>query len=175
MTATQIALLRGINVGGTGKLPMADLRSILQSLGAQDVQTYIQSGNAVFSGSLRAEDISTAVEKAFGFRPRCMVLSADTLRAATRANPFEVTDPKEMHLFFLERQPQIDPDTLSPDANGVERWHLGDKVFYLYSPGGLSKSKLAARLERRLGVAATARNWNTVTKLAGMTDDDHRI
>ncbi len=166
-----IALLRGINVGGTGKLPMADLRTILTDLGATDVQTYIQSGNAVFGGELSGDAISDAIEATFGFRPRCLVLSVDALKAAVAANPFTTSEPKEMHFYFCEARPDLDPRTLATDANNVEKWHLDGPIFYLLSPGGLSKSKLAPKLERRLGVAATARNWNTVTKLVAMASE----
>ena len=168
MKETQIALLRGINVGGHRKLPMADLRRIWCGLGAKNPRTYIQSGNAVYEGNLGSHKISAAIEAEFGFRAQTMVLSADQLIKAADNVPFNTDTPKLVHLYFLGEQPDIDPATLSDDANAEEEWLLGDCVFYLHTPNGYGSSKLAERLERRLGVAATARNWNTVSKLVSM-------
>lgn len=166
----EIALLRGINVGGTGKLPMADLRAILERLGARGVETYIQSGNAVYEGRLDASAISASIEASRGFRPQVMLISAANLAAAIGANPYPQAEaePKTLHLFFLGAATTADPASFAGYANGVESWHLGDRVFYLHSPGGLSQSKLATRVERLLGVPVTARNWSTVTKLHAM-------
>jgi len=168
----EIALLRGINVGGTGKLPMADLRKVLERLGARDVETYIQSGNAVYEGALDEDTIGRAIEVARGFRPQVMLLSADAIRAAARSNPFPAAeaDPKTLHLFFLGAETTADPETFGAHANGVERWHIEGQVFYLHTPGGLSKSKLATRIERLLGVPVTARNWSTVSTLCTMAE-----
>lgn len=168
MKDTQIALLRGINVGGHRKLPMADLRRILCGLGAKNPRTYIQSGNAVYEGNLSSQKISAAIEAEFGFRAQTMVLSAKQLITAADNVPFDTDTPKLVQLYFLGDQPDIDPATLSDDANAGEEWFLGDRVFYLHTPNGYGSSKLAERLERRLGVAATARNWNTVSKLVSM-------
>ena len=168
MNDTRVALLRGINVGGHGRLPMADLRRILAELGASNPRTYIQSGNAVFEGMLSGDEIASAIETEFGFRPLCMVLGADELISAAQANPFDASEPKLVHLSFLEDQPTIDPETFTSDASSGEKWHLGNRVFYLHTPEGYAKSKLAEKLERRLGVAATARNWNTVSRLVDM-------
>ena len=168
----EIALLRGINVGGAGKLPMAELRVILTDLGAEAVETYIQSGNAVYRGKLEAEAIAKAIEAAHGFRPQVMLLSAAALAKAIRGNPFREAEdePKTLHLHFLGGPSKADPTIFADKSNGIERWHLDGRLFYLHSPGGLSKSKLAPRVERLLGVPVTARNWATVTKLAAMAE-----
>jgi len=168
----EIALLRGVNVGGAGKLPMAELRDILTRLGAAEVETLIQSGNAVYRGALDPEAIAAAVETARGFRPQVMLLAAGALRRAVEANPFPeaVADPKELHLFFLGAASAADPAGFADHANSAERWHLDGRVLYLHSPGGLSKSRLATRIERLLGVPVTARNWATVGKLVAMAE-----
>lgn len=144
---------------------MADLRKILSDLGAGEVRTYIQSGNAIFRGDLQTDQIANAIEDKFGFRPRCLTKSVEELTTCFHANPFSFDDPKEMHFFFCQSQPQIAAEELRAFANDVEEWSIGENVVYLKSPGGLSKSKLAQTLEKRLGVATTARNWNTVAKL----------
>ena len=170
MTGPRIALLRGVNVGGRNSLPMAGLRGLLADLGAEDVSTYIQSGNAVFRGGPDADSISHAVEARFGFRPRCVVLAASDLAQAIAENPFPEAEatPKALHLFFLAGPATVDPAALDTAKSAAERWRLRGRVFYLHSPLGLARSKLAEGIDRRLGTAATGRNWNTVLRLAEM-------
>ena len=98
----KVLLLRGINVGGTGKLPMADLRAILARLGARDVQTYIQSGNVVFSGDVEENALGDAIETDFAFRPRIMIFPADHLHRVARDNPFDF-EPGLLFRMVLER------------------------------------------------------------------------
>lgn len=173
---TLIALLRGINVVGNNKLPMKALSALLTEMGLHDVRTYIQSGNVVFrcdqkNKAALAAKISSAVEVQHGFAPRVLLLDAAELREAIAVNPFpEATaDPKSLHLFFLADVPQH-PDLNSLEAirTDSERYKLAGKVFYLHTPEGFGPSKLAARVEKLLGVPTTARNWNTVRKLAEM-------
>ena len=168
-----IALIRGINVGGNNLLPMAQLKVLLGKLGASDVKTYIQSGNAVFrhagdDASTLALRITRAVEKACGFAPRVLLLTCEQLEQAVAANPFQqaTADPARVHVLFLAATPE------RPDLAGLEKVKAASESFvlsgsycYLHTPDGLAKSKLAERAERLLGVAATARNWRTVGKL----------
>jgi uncharacterized protein (DUF1697 family) len=167
-----IALFRGINLVGRNALPMASLRKLIEKIGCADVRTYIQSGNALFrtvaEPAALEERFAEAVSKAHGFRPRVLVLTRAQIARAAAANPFPqaATKPATLHLFFLGTKPK------SPDLEAIERvkakserWILKGKVFYLYTPDGFGTSKLAERVERLLGVEATARNWNTVTKL----------
>lgn len=174
--ATWIALLRGVNVGGAGKLKMAELTALLEQLGLARVRTYVQSGNVVFEAPGRspralATRIGDGVEQRFGFRPHVLVLRADQLSAAAAANPFPdaEAEPKSLHLFFLDRPPS------SPDLGALARlkaadetFALEDAIFYLHAPSGVGRSKLAAQAEKKLGVPATARNWRTVTTLIEM-------
>lgn len=172
--STFIALLRGINVGGRNKLPMADLRDLVAGLGFDDVRTCIQSGNVVFRGFGERRDrlagsIAGAIEAAQGFRPGVLVLTSEELHAAIEANPYTEADadPKSVHLFFLEARPsEPDLEAAARLATTEESFSLADRVFYLHAPGGIGRSRLAARAERILGVRATARNWRTVLALA---------
>ncbi len=159
-------------MGGHSKLPMAELRDILTALGARNVSTYIQSGNAVFRGRLAADQIAGAIEVAHGFRPQVIVLTRDALNAAIAANPFRGAEatPRALHLFFLTAPAAQDVGALDAIKAADENWRLKGQVFYLHAPSGIGRSKLAERAERILGVAVTARNWNTVAKLADLAN-----
>lgn len=170
-----VALFRGINVGGRS-LPMKDLTRVLEHNGCTEVQTYIQSGNAVFrsavaSGDRLARRISAAVAKQFGFEPPVLVLTRGELERAAANNPFPEAEssPQTLHLFFLAGPAtKADVKALEALRAGRERFALKGAVFYLHAPDGFGTSKLAARAERRLGVDATARNWRTVMALLEM-------
>lgn len=168
-----IALVRGINVGGAHMLPMKDLKLLFEQLGCAGVQTYIQSGNVVFrtadanAGRL-AKRVTAAVAEARGFEPRVLVLTRGEFERAAAGNPFREADdsPQSVHLFFLaEPAKSADVQSLNALKSATERFVLKGRVLYLHTPDGLGTSKLAARAERLLGVAATARNWRTVTAL----------
>ena len=176
---TLIALLRGINVIGNNKLPMKELSALLMDLGLRDVQTYIQSGNVVFRSNAKnktalAAKITAAIEAQHGFAPHVLLLEADELHQAMAGNPYPEAAPvpKTLHLFFLAEVPQH-PELKALEAIriGGERFKLIGKVFYLHTPDGFGPSRLAGRVEKALGVAATARNWSTVCKLAEMVGD----
>ncbi|PNG23466.1 DUF1697 domain-containing protein [Streptomyces cahuitamycinicus] len=180
MTTTYAALLRGINVGGSRNVPMADLRTLLADLGHGDVRTYLQSGQAVFSSGHRGEEslareIAQAIERRFGFGVDVIVRDHAYLRAIADACPFPAADlePKQLHVTYFsapvtpDRFAEIDRDAYLP-----EEFRLGDRALYLYAPNGLGRSKLAEHLSKpRIGkgVIATTRNWNTVVKLVEMT------
>jgi uncharacterized protein (DUF1697 family) len=171
-----IALFRGINVGGKNALPMKALASLLEQLGHRSVRTYIQSGNAVFEAgrvgtATVARTVADAIEKRFGFRPGLVVLSARDLDRAIAANPFPAAAPRPttLHASFLAEVPRHpDLDALERIRAKDERFALKNRVFYLHAPSGIGRSKLATRLEKSLGVAATARNWRTVLRLQEM-------
>ena len=171
-----LALIRGINVGGSNLLPMKELKQLFEQHGCADVQTYIQSGNVVFrstdaNAARLAARVTAAVAKARGFEPRLMVLTRTELERAAAGNPFpEAADhPQHVHLFFLA-EPAKSADLKSMNAlkTPTERFVLKGRVLYLHTPGGFGSSKLAARVERLLGVDATARNWRTVTTLLSL-------
>jgi len=180
---TYIALFRGINVGGNHMLPMKDLKLLLEKSGCVDVQTYIQSGNVILRSATAdtarfAKQVAAAVGKSHGFEPRVLMLTRNDLERAAKDNPFpEAGDnPKNLHLFFLAEAPKK-PDLTSLDALKItsERFALKGRVFYLHTPDGFGTSKLAGRVERHLGVEATARNWRTVTTLLEMASVSERV
>lgn len=173
--STWVALFRGINVGGNNMLPMKDLATVLGALGLEDVRTYIQSGNVVFSAAGTATSlvgrIGAAVERRFGFQPQLLLLGAAELARALAANPFPeaAAQPQLLHLWFLAgRADKGAEGALAALASGGERFVLRGKVLYLHAPKGIGSSKLAARAERALGVRATARNWRTCSTLLSM-------
>jgi len=176
---TYIALFRGINVGGNNMLPMKELKLVLEKDGCQDVRTYIQSGNVILTSSISdpaklAKRLSAAISKSHGFEPRVMVLSRDELERAANGNPFAsvVENPAALHLFFLDGSPKKpDLKALESLKTKTEAFALKGAVFYLHTPDGLGRSKLATRIERSLGIQGTARNWRTVTTLLGMLTD----
>ena len=173
---TYIALLRGINVVGRNKLPMKDLARLFEALGYEHVRTYIQSGNVVFRSrrkcSARAgRAISSAVEAEFGFRPAVLIIERRDLESALEGNPYPTEVGKALHIFFLEsdaEEPNI--NALENCKLGTEQFRLDGRVFYLYTPDGFANSKIGGRVERCLGVAATARNLNTVKKLIELSE-----
>jgi uncharacterized protein (DUF1697 family) len=173
--ARYVALLRGINVGRHKRMPMADLRELLSGLGYSDVKTLLQSGNAVFTSPARsAAGVERAIEKAiadrFGFDVRVLVRTKEEVGAAVAGNPLPVPDGSRFLVSFLDRNPpasrlqQIDAAQVEP-----EQFAVGTKVLYIWCARGFMDSKLLPLLsDERLGVVATARNWNTVTKLLAM-------
>lgn len=173
-----IALLRGVNVGGRGTLPMKELVTIFERLGLDAVRTYIQSGNVVFWSERRvATDlparISRAIEENRGFAPSVVILGADAVRRAVEANPFPraAAEPKSLHVGFCDRAPRR-PDLARLESlrQGDEAFHLEGAVLYLHLPSGVARSKLAAGAEKALGVPMTSRNWRTMQKLLEMAE-----
>lgn len=173
-----IALLRGINVGGNNKLPMKELVTVLEEIGLKRVKTYIQSGNVLFQSERRdkaalSKEISAAIGESHGFTPAILLLEVEELQAAMENNPFPEgeDEPKSLHLFFMDAVPQ-DPDLDALEAlkADTERFALLDKVFYLYTPNGIGRSKLAEKFGRGWKVNMTARNWRTVSKLMEMAE-----
>lgn len=175
---TYIALFRGINVGGHNKLPMKELRALLASLGHQNVDSYIQTGNVIFQTEKSdkkkiAGDISTGVENKYGFKPNVLLLELEELEKAITSNPFPdaVEQPKSLHLMFLAAPPSHpDLESLVEIKKDSERFELKDKVFYLHTPDGFGRSKLAGKTEKALGVSMTGRNWRTIQKIAEMAE-----
>jgi uncharacterized protein (DUF1697 family) len=170
---TYIAFFRAINVGGKNPLPMKSLVAILEGMGARNVRTYIQSGNAVFQiaekkPALLSSQLAAEIKQRHGFEPLTLILDLAALQKACADNPFPEAeaDPPSLHLGFLAAKPQgPDLDKLSSLKKASEQFHLTDGVFYLHAPEGVGKSKLAASAEKLLGVPMTDRNWRTVCKV----------
>ncbi len=175
----QIVLLRGINVGGHRRVAMADLRALLATLGFEGVRTHLQSGNVVLESADGPERVQRAVERAIeeelGVDVDVFVRTRDELAHVIERDPFgEVANnPSRYLVSFLSAEP--DPARVR-EVSAVdvepERFVISGREIYAWHPGGVHASKLAKLLsERRLGVIATARNWNTVTKLLALADE----
>ena len=173
---TYVALFRGLNVGGNSILPMKELVAQLENIGLRNVRTYIQSGNAVFQSeeeeaSLLSNKIRAAIRNRRGFEPQVLLLEPEEIEKAVESNPFPEagSEPKTLHAYFLASTPKNpDLDALESIKSERERFVLKDGVFYLHTPDGIGRSKLAANAEKLLGVSATGRNWRTVRKLMEM-------
>ncbi len=172
-----VALLRGVNVGGSHSLPMHGLRNLLTRIGCENVQTYVQSGNAVFRSTEDADairiNIRAAINEQFGFAPNVCLLTIEDYQSIVAANPYpEAEDtPKYLHVWFLigaADSPNL--DKLESVRLSTERYELSDNAFYLHAPDGIGRSKLAAKVDKCLGVETTARNWRTVTKVSALAD-----
>ena len=170
---TWIALLRGINVGGHNRLPMKSLSQILEAGGCEHVKTYIQSGNVVFRAEIKSaarfgEEIGQAIEKEHGFSPAILLIPADELERAIASNPYPeaTSEPKTLHLSFLEHEPG--EDCISAAKTLLlksESFTVNGNLLYLHAPDGIGRSKFAGGVERALQVKMTGRNWRTVMKL----------
>jgi uncharacterized protein (DUF1697 family) len=166
-------------VGGSGVLPMKGLVGILEALGFGDIKTYIQSGNVVFRArdvhpSTISREIRAEIQKRFGFEPQVLLLEPTELKEVIDSNPFPEaeSEPKTLHLYFLPSVPG------NPDLRGLDRIRgeservvLEGNVLYLHAPEGIGRSKLAAKVEKLLGVPATGRNWRTVTSIMALVEE----
>jgi uncharacterized protein (DUF1697 family) len=170
--ARQIALLRGVNVGGNKRVEMARLRALMEELGYRDVRTYVNSGNVVFSGPRRSEEhLESAIENTFGFHVPVVLRSRDELADVLAANPLReiAKDPAKHLVVFCGAEPatELDPDDFAP-----ETFRVRGREVYLWAPGGIGISPLAKVLAAKsLGAKSTARNWRTVEKLLALADD----
>jgi uncharacterized protein (DUF1697 family) len=153
---------------------MADLRELLGAVGYTDVRTHLNSGNALFTGdeaapAEHAQRIEAAIAERLGISVRCVVLTADDLRAIVDGHPLAdvATNGSRMMVYVLETAP--DPALLGehdPIALDPENARLGERVIYHWCPDGLlAAPPVSGVAEKHLGVAVTARNWNTMTKL----------
>lgn len=168
-----IVFLRGINVGGKNSLPMKELKKLLEALGCEQVQTYIQSGNCLLQSNLGREELAQSlkgsVQKEFGFSPDIFVLSPDELQDAIQKNPFQaegMENPKSVHFHFLHAPVKSwDESRAALLKSPTESYFLSQQVFYLCAPEGIGRSKLAEKLPGLLPVSITARNFRTVMKM----------
>jgi uncharacterized protein (DUF1697 family) len=175
---TFIALLRGINVGGKTMVPMPELRSLFASMGLEDVSTYIQSGNVVFSsptGDAQALPVAIEerIEEAFGLSTTVLLRTAAELAEIADGNPFldREAELSKLHVVFLSEAPEADAvGELDPARSPPDQFAVRGREIYLHLPKGAGRSKLTIDyFEKRLGVRATARNWKTVNKLLELT------
>ena len=188
--ATHVALLRGINVGGKNKVPMAELREVVTSLGHTGVTTYIQSGNVLFTSSeddtaKLAAALEAAITRAFGVQSPVVVLSRDELARILDTNPHpHEPNPKLVHVVFLNAEPPPELlDRIKAAQEAAAAKGSADSVtaigpaLFVHTPEGFGRSELAPVLFRIIGtpattgLAATARNWATATKLLSLCGD----
>jgi uncharacterized protein (DUF1697 family) len=166
-----VALLRAVNVGGTGKLPMTKLKAICEEAGFTETQTYIASGNVVFDSPLSAKAVKAALEKklaAFaGKKVAVLVRTGSELKAILAANPFRKAPAKFCVVHFLDGKPPADA---LKNAKGVsdEKMKLGKREIYVHYVSGQGRSKLRIPAANE----GTARNMNTVARLAEMAAKD---
>ena len=162
-----VALLRAVNVGGTGKLPLSELVAMCEGLGFSSVKTYIASGNVVFSTRAREGTVKAKLEEALhnyaGKPVGVMVRTAAEVAAALAHNPFPNAAPNRTLAIFLDAPPPDDTlDTLSGRKN--EEVALGVREVYVNYGDGMGTSKLKSPAAK----TGTARNMNTIAKLAAM-------
>ena len=174
-TATRVAFIRGINVGGRAAVSMAELRDALTARGFGDVRTYIQSGNVVYespsgtSSSRKSLDdeaaqIASAIDDLRGFSPAVVALDAAKVARHLHASPFGSADPAQAFLVFVDGDIAALGDLDRYATNG-EEWQAIDGVIHLHCPNGIGRSKLGAQLAGSKGVPTTARNLRTIAKV----------
>ena len=162
-----VALLRAVNVGGTGKLPMTELKSMCEAAGFKSVRTYIASGNVVFMSAKNEAQVKSALESALaayaGKPVAVMVRTAGEMAAVVAGNPFAELPGNRTMAFFLDKAPAADAaKTVTNQTN--EEIKLGVREIYGYYPDGMGVSKLKIPAAKN----GTARNMNTIAKLAEM-------
>ncbi|KOX08493.1 DUF1697 domain-containing protein [Streptomyces sp. NRRL B-3648] len=191
---TYIALLRGINVGGSARIAMKDLRALFAGMGFEDVRTYLQSGNVVFrtpaatttaksdatasavpaaAGPQGPADLAVSIERriADDLGVTCTVLlrTGDSLARTLAANPYRdrEDDPAKLHVTFLAQEPTAEQAArLAVPAGETAVYTLAGDEIHLHVPDGYGRTRLNNTfIERRLGMRATTRNWKTVTAL----------
>ncbi len=177
----QIALLRGVNVGGHKAVAMSELRDLLTQLGFESARSLLQSGNLVFRGDSRTDAelerlLEAEADKRLGLHADFLIRSAKEWREVVARNPFRKEaerDPSHLVVMFLKSA------TNTKDVKAVQEAIAGSEIIradgrhlYIVYPDGIGRSRLTnALLEKSLGIRGTARNWNTVLKIAAMSDD----
>jgi uncharacterized protein (DUF1697 family) len=177
--ARHIVLLRGVNLGSRNRVAMPKLREALTEAGFDDVRTYVQSGNVVLSSGASAttvgRKVARVIENRFGLDIDVVVRTRAELAKVVERDPLGkvAKDPKRYQVTFLAAKPKAEiVKQLEAAAVGREQLVHNGRELYAWHPNGVGRSKLAALLSGRgLGVAATARNWATVTKLVEMANE----
>lgn len=176
-----ISLLRGINVGGSKQIRMAELKTLYESLGFGGTQTLLQSGNVVFESETTdpdqiANSIEAGIEQRFGFQSRIIMRTREQWQEVIQHHPFsagQLAEPSKILVMVLRDAPTTEAvETLIQAHTGPEIIYPGQRELYIFYPEGMGRSKLDhALIERKLKVTATGRNWNTVTKLLALCEN----
>ena len=179
--AVWIGMLRGVNVGGTHKVPMERLRRICAALGFGKPQTFIQSGNVVFEADERdrlvlAARMEDELEREFGFRAAVILRSLAELRGVVARNPFAGRDdvaPNKLLVTFLDSDPgEVARLAVRGILVSPEELFIDGSELFIYYPAGSGQSKLpVAKIDRAHGRVGTSRNWNSVLKLMAMAEE----
>ena len=194
--ASHLALLRGINVGGRNKVPMKDLREVVTSLGHTGVTTYIQSGNVLFTtadtdSAKLAAALESAISERFGIWSAVVVLGRDELTQVLAGNPYpDEPNPRLVHVVFLNAEPPADlldriaaAESAAAAKGSRDTVQAAGHALFVHTPDGYGNSELAQVLFRIIsapvknaknkqpGLAATARNWATATKLLSLCEE----
>ena len=171
---TFVTMLRGINVGGNRKVSMRLLKERYESLGFSDIQTYVQSGNVIFSSKVSAiktrELIEDEIKQTFGFDVLVFIRTREELADLVKNNPFKRKDETKLHVTFLSEKPASIPmDELNSARKGAEEFSISGREIYLFCPNGYGETKLSnGFFEKKLKLSATTRNWKTVNTLLAM-------
>jgi uncharacterized protein (DUF1697 family) len=175
--ATQVALLRGINVGGKNKLPMVELAALFEESGCTEVRTFIQSGNVIFRAPKKttarlAGIVAEKIAQRYGYRTPVILRSMDQMREVAAGNPFPGGE-ENLHVMFLQDRPNAQQiAVLDPDRSPPERFMVRGAEVYLHLLLGAGQSKLTnAWFDSRLTTVSTIRNWRTVTKLLELMEE----
>ena len=171
-----VALLRGINVGGKHKVPMAELRELFEAEGCRDVRSYIQSGNLIFGATKAAAaklpaKLAAAIEERFGFGVPVVLRTKAQWQRVAKAHPFgnKRVEDRLLHVAFLSDKPKAaDVRKLDHDRSPPDEFVVDGSTIYSYLERGARSKLTVDYFERVLGVKATARNWRTVRKLDEM-------
>jgi uncharacterized protein (DUF1697 family) len=191
--ASHVALLRGINVGGRNKVPMAELREVVTSLGHTGVSTYIQSGNVLFStpdsdDARLASALESAISDRFGIWSSVVVRSRDELARILDGNPYpDEPNPKFVHVVFMNSEPPAEvldrikaAESEAAAKGSRDTVTAAGETLFLHTPDGFGTSELAQAVfkiitppakQRQRALAATARNWATATKLLSLCEE----
>lgn len=178
---TYISILRGINVSGQKKIKMADLKALYESIGLENVTTYIQSGNVIFNTPQTAQ-LSTLIEKkiqsTYAFDVPVLIIESKQLKKIITKNPFlkdKTLSTDKLHVTFLEYTPSNSQvKELEKYNNGEDQFFIIDNTVYLYCPSGYGNTKLNNTFfEKKLKTKATTRNWNTCNALLKIIEEQY--
>jgi len=169
-----VALLRGINVSGQKQIKMPELKSLFENIGFQNVATYIQSGNVIFSAKEKSnkkleDKISSAIKSKLGFDVQVIVVTAEEIEYVFQINPFlkKKKESERLYVTFLSENPLAENiKKLHAVDYSPEEYIIDGRYIYLFAPNGYGKAKLNNNfIENKLKVFGTTRNWKTVNKL----------
>lgn len=169
---TYISILRGINVSGKNIIKMVVLKQLFETMGYKNVETYIQSGNVIFSAEEKniknlEFSIKDQINNKFGYDIKVLVLTPEKLNRIIKALPFKNIDTSKLSVTFLADKCSNPPiNQILEKKSNSELIHIAEEAVYIYCPEGYGRTKLSNNfLEKKLNIDATTRNWKTVNRL----------